>query len=381
MKKIVIGLLFLAITTSAYSYELRGGNRIDLYSPYVDSTSLGTFNRMDAADDALGFSFYAMSTSPITDVDMFLNESGDITGQNFKIRIETDSGSNQPSGSILGAATSSFAGPGADGWVGLQTLGTNTGALTIGNKYWIIIYEDGTGSDPDGSNYLTLFNLKWHISNDEALFYTGASWTNDDNDSTQYALKHLDGSYSGNGFSDVRRQESTQSDIDGTNKQGIRLKFGSKVKIKALVTAFNTSGSPDDITATVYEEDTSRQSYTIPVEYVSDSVDKGALFLFTEDYTFPADTNINIVFTCSGCDSSNDYSLMGVDVNSTYAQASIPDDVEHIYGASATDPESMTVDTTFYPRISLPYTILSTDFDESAGGGTAVGSISVSTNF
>lgn len=137
--------------------------------------TIGSGSRIDADTEQLAWKFYADRTSPITDIDAFVNITGTITDTNFLFEIQTDS-SDTPSGVVLGAATAEWAGPAADGWTGLKALATNTGNLTVGTPYWLVLRRS-SGASVSATDNIHFHSSGFRFDRDKIRHHNGTNWT------------------------------------------------------------------------------------------------------------------------------------------------------------------------------------------------------------
>jgi hypothetical protein len=377
MKKLLIWIFIFIISNPLLGWGASLGTnyvRMHLYLNEAQGVRDYSGGPLNAATEKLGVRFISTTTSAITDVDLDIDMNGSPTTVNFKMQIETDS-SGSPSGTALGTATASF-NVSADGLVGLKALGSGTGALTVGTAYWLVIYDNGDGGAPDGSNYIEWRHNNNSIYSDREYgrHYNGTDWTTTALEAYRggIVLKHADASYtgmaidSGTGTSAV--DPTTPTNIYDTNKQGVRLKFGSKVIIQGVSVYFRKTGAPSDVTITVYENTTSKYSEVITAADISD---RNPTFVwFASPVALASDTNLYIVASCAGCTAGNDWDAWGWSFStaSGYQPVFMPADYDFVYG---TGSPPTTVLNGFSPIAFEPaFTVLSTDFDETAGGAS-----------
>src|SRR3989304_1751995 len=153
-------------------------NRLGGIIATLNNISLSTTDvnlTMDADTEKLAVKYFPATTSPITNIDLYLAPTGTVTGVNFQIQVETN-GADIPSGTVLGTATPEFAGPSAGGFIGLKTLATNTGNLTPNIPIWIVLFRS-SGASLDASNYVRLARLGKAMGNYRGRNYNGTNWT------------------------------------------------------------------------------------------------------------------------------------------------------------------------------------------------------------
>src|SRR3990167_2656246 len=241
MKKYILLFLFTFLVTTCGAEEFRFGNGIKVSTFHQTGTSVGTTNNIDAAGEGLAVRFLASSSSPITDIALYINVNGNTTAQNYTVGIQTDAAST-PTGTVLGANSSSFSPPAADGFTNLIPLGAQAN-ITKGNYYNIVFMEDGTGSVPNGTVYTRFDNIIELDNFERSFFYNGTAWVNDDSATTPYILKHLDGTYSGYPFTDSIKTTSGFTDIFSNNKQGVSFKFGSAIQLNGAIFDLNSNNN------------------------------------------------------------------------------------------------------------------------------------------
>ena len=356
------------------------GNIIRLASTgaRVASVTSSTTTRVDASTERVAASFRAGITSAIASVDLHLNfvgNSGDVT---FRVGIQADS-AGAPDGTFLGSADALFVGQNNTGsvWIGLQTLmdaaghttPTNTGALTIGRKYWIVVDVTTAGSI-GAAIYIELFR-DTVFSESAYSLYTG-TWA------VGYGagaavVKHADNSITGWPLTASSQLHGAALDIyvnsGVSQRQGLRFKVGAQCMIVGLDIFQNTTNTPGNLTAKLYEGATQKAaSPAIPTGEIMDT--NWTRILFTTPVLVAADTNLYITIEQDGTSDSNDYDIYGTTYPTAYVTAMEPGaDWRFVYGTGA-DPTAYTVDSSgFSPRIVPLIADLAADFDQTAGGG------------
>lgn len=336
---------------------------------------------LDGSTEKIAFRFRAMKTSGITDVAVNLSVTGSPGMFRAGIFAETVSGSSfyPDTATQLGGYTGNFSAPASPGgFTALLALGTATGDLSVNSYYWLVIeYVSGT---IDASNYIQarrygstyLVGELWQA----ARHFNGTNWTT----TSAYeqipciVLKHADGTYSGQPM--TAAQSFTSNDIYGTNVQGIKFKVGAQLKIQGVGFCCSTkTGTPGDLTATLYEGDTSKASGSLAANritansYLEISFDTPALVA--------ADTDLYLILSNSGGSSGNYYRAAGYSLASDdYVGAVLPPDWRTVYGSLGV-PSGLTVNTsTIVPIALLPYILdPALDLDQAAGGGSGGGPI------
>jgi len=356
------------------------GNVIRLASTgaRANAVASSTASRVDASTERVAASFVAGLTSAIASVDLHLNfvgNSGDVT---FRVGIQADS-AGAPDGTYLGSADALFAGQNNTGavWIGLQTLmdaaghttPTNTGALTIGKKYWVVVDVTTAGSI-GAAIYIELFRDTVFSETYFAL-YTG-TWTKTAGAGT-VIVKHADNSITGWPLTASGQLHDAALDIyvntGVSQRQGLRFKSGAPVMIVGLDVLQNSTNTPGNLTAKLYEGATQKAaSPAIPVGEIIDA--NWTRILFTTPVLCAADTNLYLIIEQDGTSDSNDYDVYGTTYPVAYVAAMEPGaDWRFVYGTGA-DPTTYTVDSSgFSPRIVPLIADMAADFDQAAGGG------------
>lgn len=325
---------------------------------------------MDADTERLGYKYFPATTSPITDIDVYVTPTGTVTDSNFILRVETDS-SDTPSGTLLGTATPEFAGPSAGGYIGLKTLATNTGNLTLNVPVWITMLWSSGGS-LSGTEYIRWAHIygRNEVNQERVRHYNGTNWTTTSVTSYPilFVIKHLDGTYVGLPITSAIVSPTNAIDIFGTNRQGIRMKFGSQVILRGIQIYLAKVGTPNNLVASVYEGSTLKYSGTIPQANVVNGIISP--IFFTSPVLLTANTNIYVILSqeSDGGTDSADYDNRIYDIQSPYIGAILPPDMRYVYG-TGNDPTTYTVETTEVPMMALIIDDPAVDLDEAGGGG------------
>lgn len=325
---------------------------------------------LDGSTEKIGFKYYPQTTSPITDVDIRLLLSG--TSPTFRAGIFADSSNAPNDASQLGGYTGNFS-LGATGWTGLQTLGSNTGALTINTPIWGVI-EYVSGTINAGNNIQAQHAANWTAFSNRQLVrhHNGTNWTTTTSQAVGalVVFKHQDGSYAGIPLTAVLARTS-QNDIyvnGGTvQTQGVRFKYGAQVKVLGVYYMLTKSGSPNDLVWTVYEGDTSKYTNTETAANVISAT--ASHCYFSSPVLLAADTFLYILATQTGTSDANDYDMSTYTFDPTYISAVAPPDLRFVYG-NGTTPSGLTVSTGVeipfcFPIIADP----AADLDMAASGG------------
>jgi hypothetical protein len=267
--------------------------------------------------------------------------------------LEIDDDSSDAPGTIVGGATNSFAGPAADGFIGDKSL-TSNAAQTINNPYWVRM-KRVSGSSLDASNHVQFESSAVRPNREKMRHFNGTNWTTTSpvNNAGLVVLTHADGTMTG--FAITNNQAaSAQTDIFGTNRQGIRLKYGSQVKLAGVGFNINKSGSPSNLQIKVYEGSTEKTDYatTLTAAEVTSATRMRAFFNLSVVPFLAADTNLYIVLqqVSDGGDNSNDYDLRTWPASSGIIAGMWPADMRMVAG-TGNDPTALSVITTEYPTM------------------------------
>jgi len=311
-----------------------------------------TTSIMDADGEQLAFKIYPQTITPIVGVDLCLGIAGTVTDINFRIRIETDN-ADKPSGTVLGAATPEFAGLAASGWTGLKTLETNTGNLTINTPVWVVFYRSSGASLSASNNVATRGTASPAFSLPRSRHFNGTNWTTTAIGSGRlgYVVKFSDNTYGGIPFTNIRGMPGGVPYIYSNNRQGVRLKFGSQIKIIGFITAINKGGTPNNLVATVFEGTTAKYSTTIQSGAIVGNLTTP--FWFESPISLAPLEDVYIVLNqeSNGGNASNYYALTAVPFDSTYFSAAMPPDMAFVYG-TGDNPTLYTA-----PNDQIPYII------------------------
>jgi hypothetical protein len=318
----------------------------------------------------LGIQYFPSTTSPITHVDFRQNVAGGTpASETYKIGVFADSGRAPDDATQLGTYTSGFVGVNTDGWVGMKALGTNTGNLTLNKPVWIVI-EYVSGSDPT-TNKIQLQYVGAYPNREYMRHHNGTNWTTTTavNGSAYYCVTHADGTFSGmpiTGIVTVSGLNDIYVNTGTVQTQGIRFMCGSQVKVIGVGYLLTKTGSPNDLTWTVYEGDTSKYSQTETAANVITTT--YSTCYFSSPVLLAADTYIYILATQTGTSTSNDYTLHAATADASYIDAVLPPNIRMVSG-NGTTPSELTVSTTKVPICFPIIADTTTDLDQAASGG------------
>lgn len=328
---------------------------------------------MDADTEKIAYKYIPGTTSAITDIDLAIVIAGTVSDTNFQIEVQTDD-ADKPSGTVLGAATAEFAGPASGGFIGLKSLVTNTGNLTVNTPVWIVLYrssgESLSATDSVGARIYNNSLTTYYCGFNRGRHHNGTDWTTTAVTSAGLVIvvKHADGSYAGN-ISNSSVGNSSAADIYSTNKQGIRMKFGSQIIIRGVTYQLAKAGAPNDLTFTVYEGSVSKYSDTILASSIVTGIANN--MYFTSPVLLASNTNIYIILSQAGVADTDDYDIRVLTVGSTYLEAAENADFRFVYGTNS-DPTLLTVSTTELPILTPLIDNPVVDLDEAAGGAGAL---------
>lgn len=308
---------------------------------------------INADHEMVAFKYIPCSTSPIVSCDFYMDITGTVTGIDLTLEMQSNTAGTTelldiPSGTVLGATNNckvaAFAGPAADGWSGTKTFTEHTGNLTIGEPIWLIIQGHNNSGTLDGSNYINLCRTSntvgyWNV----IRHHDGTNWTN--TTAVQYQgaviLTHDDGSMGLGHASTALSGSSGYTDIYGANRQAIKVRFGSKVKV-AGIQNFNVTatGTPETLQLSVYKGNSLVYGPTNTRITATRSGQNNVML--TSAVTCDEDSDYYFVFSQTGTSDSNDYDILCLKYNSTYHKAATWENFVFCYG-SGTDPTAYTV--------------------------------------
>lgn len=317
---------------------------------------------LDANGEEVAIQYYPTTTSPITHVDLYLDVSGTVSDTNFDIRVESDSG-GAPSGSVLGAACSKFAGPAADGWIGAKALATNTGNLTIGTPVWICLRRVD-GGDLSGTDKVQLYRIGNNPSLVIFRHFNGADWTTTSplNSTPLMVLTHADSTLDGGvGILATTAGSSGYTDIFGNNRQAVKITTAAKITFDGVAVSLLQAGSPSDLTLTIYKGSTAQYGpFTI--------TDINGRNYLSAVVTLDADADYYFVYkqAADGGDDSNDYDMQNYDTTADFLPVS---GFSQMYYGTGDDPTAYTAVTDQIPQLALVCGSIEDAFDIPASGG------------
>lgn len=330
----------------------------------------------DADGEMVASKYWPPTTSPITAIDYFLTIVGDGSTVNLAFEVQADT-ADAPNATVLGAATAAFAGPATSNWTGAQGLVTDTGALVLGVPVWIVAKRI-SGASLSGALSFQLngsTGILPRLTGFERIrHYNGANWTTTalTEQSIRLVVTHADGTIVGFPVTGNAAAPSGVTDIFGTNRQGIRLKYGAQYKIPGVGLFLTKAGSPADLVFEVYAGAVLQYSQTI----LAASIVSNVWFpcYFTSPIVLPANTNLYIVLKQAGDGGTDaaDYDMSGYPITSGYVSAMLPPDCRFVSG-TGNDPTVLTVSTTFVPRIFPMIDDPAVELDEASGVSAVLG--------
>lgn len=327
---------------------------------------------LDGSTEMLGFKYLPSTTSPIVAVDIRLTLVG--TSPTFICSLWPDSADTPDTGGTqLGTDTPGWT-LAATGWTGLKVFGSNSGNLVVNTPVWVVIeYSSGT---IDGSNNVQAQARGTGTAFDRIRHYNGTNWTTTSVVGAVpfIVIKHADGTFAGLPLTAVAAR-SAQNDIyvnaGTTQVQGIKFKCGAQVKVLGVACWITKAGTPDSLTWTAYEGDTSKYSNSIAVASVmSAATGPFNIIWFSSPVLLAADTDLFLIASQTGTSDANDYDLTTAVFDTTYIDAILAPDTRFVYG-NGTTPSALTVSTTEFPFVFPIVANMASDFDMSGGGGNS----------
>ncbi len=314
---------------------------------------------IDGPNDRLGYKFYAPTASPVASVAINLSVTGSTTGITLVAAIQADS-SDAPSGTDLGTATAATAAPAAAGyWT--AALVADTGALTVGAPYWLVL-RDGGGTNPTGSNLVQARSLgAVHYAGEKIRAYNGSDWTTISSAAVAglITLTFADGTSVGH-IVTAARTNSGQTDIFGTNRQGFKFTYGANVTPHGVMFRLTKTGSPSALVCEVYEDSTLRCTGTLAAADIATDTNQALFFSTRAEVAAASVMTISFKQAADGGDNSNDYDLLGYPISATYIASMLPTGERSVSGTA--NPPVTTLDT-FFPNLGLLIDDPATDFD------------------
>jgi hypothetical protein len=247
-----------------------------------------------------------------------------------------------------------FAGPAVTStfwWAGGGTnplaLGENTGNLTHGGLYWLVIKE--TGTNPDASNYIQAYRTYGNqfVGADVVKLDDGSNaWSHATaiTSAGAFVIKNVAGNYYGLCAQSTNASMTGATHIYDNYRQGLKY---SQHYLVGVYGFFTKAGSPTDLNVKVYNGSTLLCTDSIP----AGTVPNGA-FIFIPLATpqlIPADATVYIIFVQKGTDetdggdNSNDYTISCITYHPTY-YTSIKADGNYVgVHGTDTDPTALTV--------------------------------------
>lgn len=327
---------------------------------------------LDANTEMLAFKYFPSTTSPITAVDINVALVG--TSPTFVVGVYADAtdAPNTAGPVQLGTDTPGFTWS-ASGASGLQTFGSNSGDLTVNQPVWIVVkYSSGT-IDASNSIQLRNFSSGGGLELERQRHYNGTNWTTTSAVAVSClaVIKHNDGTHAGLPFT-ANVAASAANDIftnGGTvQTQGVRFKSGSQIKVIGCLVSLTKTGTPNDLTFTVYEGDTSKYSNTVGQAYLLTSTRSLTPIWFSSPVLLAADTNLFILLSQTGTSGSHDYDVNCATIASAYIDAILPTDWRFVHG-NGTTPSGLTVSTTEFPLLWPLIADPAAELDQAASGG------------
>jgi hypothetical protein len=320
---------------------------VELQGALTNATGI----HIQSATHRVAAKFLAGSTSPITAVDLRLNIVGTVGSQQFVSEIQSDAG-DQPSGTVLGAATAAWNPPAATGWTGSKALGAPTGDLVLNTPYWLVVRN--VAGTPDATNYVRMQHANVQVVHaDKLRHFNGTDWTTVAavSNSPIIVLTHADGGVAGYAFNANPDLTSGVTDVFGTNRQGVRYRFGSQVSWRGVVFDAAKAGTPSDLEVALYDGSTQKAVGTVLQAQYTTAFRRGVVW-------FPA-TVIGAGHDCyvvfrqvgdAGTD-ANDFDLQGGTILDPAYAASLHATQHRFVHGTGNDPLLYTVNNLFLPYV------------------------------
>ncbi|MFH1188836.1 MAG: LamG-like jellyroll fold domain-containing protein [bacterium] len=245
------GMQLVRLDTVRVAYTSQGGS---YYGNQFLTTSINPSSSINNDNRKLSYRFTAQSSKTVDRVSIYQEASSGTS--TFRVGIQVDDGSGNPSGTFLGSATYS----GGNGW---NTINISPDVdVTSGGTYHIVIERDsGSGSRqyryslPD--NNITSYDNTDDVAMD--VLWTangGGSWIVQGWQPI-YILQFTDGFSDGNPYYDSLQDDTTYTVIYGNQQFGENFTVtGGDKQVSALgfYVRKRSSGIPeDDLYATVYD--------------------------------------------------------------------------------------------------------------------------------
>jgi len=309
---------------------------------------------LDADNKRIAIAFWVTQTMSISEVDLNLTASGTLTGINLRIRIESDSGSTTPSGTILGsgnAITSSFT-VSSTGFQGLKTLSSPTGDIAPNTLIWIILYRQ------DGNSLSTTNKVSSRGPNNfqapAVLIFNGTSYTSGFNPGNScHILKSTTGELFGNPWTS---NFNSGVSIQGSTVAGIKYRAAAKNILRGVVLNVQRINNPGNMVVKVYQNSAEKRSVT--TSGASNFVDTTIYF---DPVEIAANSDLYVILSSPSSGGSDSYKFFGANYDSNHKGAIFSSGTAYVSGTSS-DPTALTVSSTFWPRFYVMFTSSDTDF-------------------
>ena len=229
------------------------------------SASIGSTTKIIGSGYRLAYKFWASWTSPITAVDGLISFSGSMTGIKMSYSIYTDAG--DVPGTLLGAATATFAVPTVNlTSTGLQSLGADTGTLTLNTPYWLVVDYDPGGTVPTATNSFGIAYTSLQLAGEKIRQYNGTDWTTVAVSlfGANFILQDTDGNKYGCMYT-ANATISGVTAIYGGNRQGFMQTVGVPCNISSVRFKIRKSGTPANLECSPLRQSNTREfRITIP---------------------------------------------------------------------------------------------------------------------
>jgi hypothetical protein len=322
-----------------------------------------------AATHKIAYRFILPQAVTLTGFDVMLTGTGTTTGITIKGHIETETGSDQPSGTLVGTDSATFSPPagGSAAWVGAQTFGS-TAALSANTHYWLVLI-DGGGTAPTTSNYYSPVSeattggggMVSRVRN-----FNGTNWTTISARQTDHNVvfitndtpaRHI--GYASAGLTSVG---AGAIKIQSTTREGLKFRIGGRARLGGATVKYGYTGTPpNDIEILLFHGATQLENVRFTKTL---SVLQGIIVNIgwpSGPYTMIPGDDYYIMLhqNADGGSTANYYTCWHYPIQ--YADVMFPPNWHSVNG-TATDPTTLTNDDTYIPVILPIVYAIDTDY-------------------
>ena len=307
-----------------------------------------------AANQQIAYKFYPDNAAAITAFDIIFTCTGTLTGITIKAHIETDSG-GAPSGVAISGDTPAFACPATSTWTGLQTFATDSGALTPGTPYWLVLF-DGGGTAPTSSNFWQARTATTAGHDGGAVRqHNGTNWTTTaiSIGDGVFLLKHGSSGYSG--VPGGVAAATTATGVYQKNLLAMSFQSSMPLLLRGVQLMMTVAGTPSNLEVLVFANG-SQQGSTLTINS-SDIINLyPSVYYFGSAIQVPANVPVYIILhqVSDGGSSLNNYKPWTIPVSSaSYMPALCDANFQFLAGAYATSitPAVLSQRTTEMPSV------------------------------